>query len=95
MNGSARNGTSLASLTVMSSGVTPDPIMLLTNAQPRRAKLKFWGTTSAELAKFGYGKPASRRSKPASISAAKVVYFGRAGQPLALPAGRAAGAAAV
>ena len=27
-NGSARNGTSLASLTVMSSGVTPDPMLI-------------------------------------------------------------------
>jgi hypothetical protein len=46
MNGSARNGTSLASLTVMSSGVTPDPMLMLLNT----SRVEIFGR--AELAKF-------------------------------------------
>ena len=34
-NGSARNGTSLASLTVMSSGVTPDPMLIAAQTNAR------------------------------------------------------------
>jgi hypothetical protein len=52
MNGSARNGTSLASLTVMSSGVTPDPMLMLSSNAPFLTNLAAEIFGRAELAKF-------------------------------------------